>query len=685
MLPAQRLAACLLAAALVALAARGGAEADRFRREYPVQALAITDTSAEIGIEYNYFGETIRRSGGGRTRYSNNYLQEYYQARIRGYAYHPRFLTYSAQVKLGLSQQWLKRESPGDSTSSQDNDELVGYDLRVDLFKEHPVSGTVFARRDERILMGLFVDRYLVRTESQGATVRWRNGVAPMDLSFTRSRIDEYGADSSSTTLSDTLEYNLHHSIGKRSQTDVQYRYQSFDRDFQANTFNGDVERESELNTHTLQATNRLNLDVAGRANLRSTVRYHRQRNNQDLMTYYWQERLQLEHTENLRSYILASFLRNDYSDHRQTDTYRGEIGVDHQLFDSLKSHLDVHGRRTVTQATEEDRYGVTGRLNYRKNTALGVLSAGYSRTFDRVTRTGGDAHDDILDEAITIFIAVPAFLSRSDVVDSSIVVTDPTNTIIYNEGFDYELTHQGRRTGLRVVPGGLIADGDLVLVDYRVEIDGDIAYIADDQDVYVRHDFDRYLRGLSLYAQQHDLRARSVDAFDDNFGLVEYTDRMAGLRQEWRDFAFVSEYQDYEDDLGGFTQWRNRIEGNHRINSRIRWGWHAGINQTRYDSEREIGDDDESEYRFAGAHINGTFTRHGYWKVEARTMQETGRTERTTNGIIARVGFDWRRVTVEGGARFEEYDVFDSQRDRVQVFVRMKRTLGRRPEGYLR
>jgi hypothetical protein len=674
--PLRALAAVVL---LLGMTSVARAQADRFRREYPVQALAVTDTDAELGIEYNYFGETIRRAGGGRLRYSNHFLQEYYQGRARGYAYHPRFLTYSAQVRLGLSQQWLRRDSDGDRSSSFDNDELLGYDLRLDFFKDHPLSASVFARRDERILMGLFVDRYLVRTEAHGGTLRWKNDIAPMNLSVTRSKVEEFGFNSRSTTLTDTLEYNLRHDIGRRSRTDVQARVQSIDRDFEADTFRGRVERETELDTRTIQATNRLNLDAQGRSTLRSTLRYHQQRNAQDLTTLYWQERLQLQHSRNLRSYAEASFLRNDYSDGRRNDTYRAEIGVDHQLYESLRTHFDIHGRRTVAQVTEEDRYGATAQLQYRKKTGLGVFSAGFSKTLDQVERTGGAASDDILDEALTLFIAVPTFLSRGDVIAPSIVVTDVTNTIIYTEGFDYELVRQGRRTGLRVVPGGLLADGDQVLVDYRIEVDGDASYIADDQTIYLRHDFERGIKGLSLYAQRHDLRARRIDAADD-FGIVEFTDQMVGLRQEWRQFAFVSEYQEFDDDLGGFTQWRNRLEGTHRLDSRTRLGWNVGINKTDYSSDRDISGQDESDYRFAGVFVDGRFSNRGFWRVEGRTMRETGRTESTTNGLLARAGFEWRRMTIEGGARFEQYEVFDTERDRVHVFVRMRRSLGRRP-----
>lgn len=665
---AARIALSLLAV-VACSAARG--QSGRGRAEEPVKPIALTSTSAEIGMEFQYFGETIRRREAGRIRYSNSYLQEYVAGRARGYVYHPRLLEFSTELKLGLAQQRLRRTEGRIVDSSASNDELLGYDLRIDLLRKHPVSATAEASKDERILMGLFVDRYLVKTELQRGTVRWRTPSLQMDATGTHAVTEEYGAVSRSRTVSDSLAYNLHHQIGRRIRTDLRYMLQNYDRRFRAETVTGDIDNESSIDSQTVTVDNRIDLTADRKATLKSSLRVHDQQNSQDLRTWSWQEKLQLEHAPNLRSYAMGSVLRNEY-DSRNIDTVRGEAGIDHELFKSLKSHLDLHGRRTDYGDVVEDRYGATGRLNYRKTTPLGVFSAGYSRTLDQVERSGVSASDAVLDESIVVNLATPAFLDHPDVVASSIVVTDEANLITYVEGFDYEVVQQGRRTGIRVLPGGLLADGDTVLVDYRIELDGSLDYVADDQDIHVRHDFDRYVRGLSLYAQRHEMDARSVESEIDPH-ILEYVDQSVGLRQSWKSYELTSEYQEYRDDLGGFDQWRNQLEGNHALSRRVRGGWSAGYTQTDHRSDDIDDVEDRSRYWFAGAHVDGTFARNGFWKVEGRSMRETGRSEQTVHGILGRVGFDWRRLTIESGARYEEYDVFESERDRVQLFVKVK------------
>jgi hypothetical protein len=657
------------------------AQRDRFQREYPVKTLAVTETEAEMGAEYNYFGEEISNEGSGTTEYSNHYFQEYLLGRIRGYGYHPRFIDYSGSLRIGFSQQRLEYSSPvTGSQSNDDNDNLLGYNLRMDILKENNLSGTLSASRDERILMGLFIDRYRVLTESMSGTVRWRSGNLRMDLTGTRTETEETGFRSSGHTKSDTLLYNLAHDVGKRMRTDLRYRLQQYERDFTQRTAQGTVTRRNDYVTNDLNLTNRLALDPREKLTLRSTFRFNDRSANEgssDLRTWYLEELLRHNASRVARPYMKVSAHRNEFAT-RTVDTYRGEAGLDGDLFDSLSYHFDLHATRIDQDAFTEDRYGPTGSLGYRKRTGVGLLSAGYSRTLEQVERSGMSSQVRILDEQITLRTAFATFLREADVIASSIRVTDLNGQVVYQEGFDYEIVTQGNRVGLRVIPGGLLADGSTVLVEYSVDSSGKQSYLSDDESISVRHDFSRIVKDLSLYGRRHTFRARNVESAGE-LNIVEYTNDTVGLRQGWRQFAFTSEYEMYDDDLGGYDRWRNQLEGYHNLGRQVRWGWNAGIIETWYDEDRVSGRDDDSRHLFAGTHLDGTFARTGYWRVEGNIMEDTGRLERTTRGVVGRVGYNWRRVTLESGLRLEQYEAPDNDQDRVQFFLGMKFHLGRR------
>lgn len=647
------------------------AEADRYRVDYPVRTAALTSLGAELGMNYHYYGETYHRTGDGRIRYSNNYLREYIAGTSEGYVYHPRFMTFSTELKLGLSQQWLRRDENGNTGSTDSEDELIGYNVRADFLREHPLSATVEADREEHVLMGLFIDRYIALTESQRATVRWNERDLQMSATASHTETSEIGAVSESETTTNAFNTYLHHRLGRRIGTDIRYNIRSTDRYFESDSPTGSFEGETEIDTQTAVIDNSIDLTADKRARLRSTFRFHDQSNNQDFRSCYWQERLELEHTPNLHSYIMGSALRTEHET-RTIDTLRGEIGADHQLYQSLRSHLDFHVRQVDYGRVVDDRYGGTARFNYRKTTPLGILSAGYAHTLDQSERSGSVATLSVFDEPLVLNSVTPVYLENPDVLRATLNVTDPTNTIAYTEGIDYEVVEQGRRTGLRILLGGALNDGDTVLVDYQIEVDGGLRYLSSNESIYVRHDFDKLVEGLSLYARHQRLDVYNVET-ETGQALNEYVDRSIGLRQEFGDHAVSTEYQDYRDDLGGFNQWRSQIEGNYRVNGQLRAGWNAGYTRTGYDT-RDVADvEDWSRYYFAGAHLDGTIARDGYWRLEGRSQRETGRTDQTVYGVLAKMGFDWRRLSLEGGARYEQYDIFESQRDRTQLYLGLR------------
>lgn len=646
-----------------------------------MRALAVTEVEGEVGAEYNYFGETIRRDGSGRTRYSNTYFQEYFLGKSRGYVYHPDFLHVESELKLGLSQQNLNYSSPFDeSRSSSNNDTLFGYRIRGDVLRKKPISGTVSASRDERILMGLFLDRHRVVTDSYRGTIRWRMNNANMDLTLRRTETEEYGFRSRGNTRRDELLYNLRHNFGPRIRTDVRYRLQTFERSFISRTFIGDVERETDLTTQDLSIINRTAFDNANRLVLRSTFRFHDRKGTQQLRTYYAEQVLRYNAARWMRPYILGSYRRNEHVA-QSINTYRGEAGFDGLLYDSLSYHMDVHGIRTDRGPFTEDRYGVTGRVNYRKRTPLGLLSAGYSATADQVERRGGRQVLQVFDERLTVQIAITTFLSEANVNIPTIRVTDTNREIVYQENFDYEIITQGNRVGIRVLPGGILPDGSTVLVDYSFESDGTDSFLGVDQSMFVRHDFDRPWKGLSLFARRSQFRTHNVDGMSAS-RTVEHTTNAAGVQQKVGDVTFSSEYEVYEDDFTGYDRWRNQVEGSHSLGRQTRVGWRGGVIDTWYDNNTVGNRPDSDRHLFAGAHLHQGIARAGYIRLEGRALQDTGRTERTAWGAIARVGYQWRRLNVEGGVRYEEISLFDTDHDRLQLFVGLRLSLGRRVFG---
>ena len=641
----------------------------------PIAPLRITERGGELGLRFDYLSETQRRDGGDEVELSNRAFQEYLIQRIGGYVYHPRFLEFRSRFEIGMMQQFIENSGLGGfaggvEESSRSNSFIGGYDLYLHFLKEHPFSAMVFAGRDRRPVLQLFTDRQIVESERYGVVFNWKKDPFPMDLALTRTKLREFGFDSHSESDNTLLDYVVRHRLGRRMETELRYRLQDYQQSFTAENPLITIERETELQSHDLSLLNTIYLNEDRTSYLSSILRYFTQTGSQELATMQWHERLNLRHTPNFSTYYLASLLENEFS-RTSVLTRRLEAGLDHRLYRSLDSHLDIHGRWIEFDESEETEIGVTGRLGYRKQTPWGYLTAGYGRTLDRVTRTGLSDRRPVIDEAVTLDDVAFTFLSQPAISASSVQVTDATGVIIYLEGFDYELEERGNRLGIRRLATGNIDDGETVLVDYSVEFTSDLEYLADHQIFHVRYDFERFLEGLAVYYRWQDLTARDAPRVDD-FSILEYTDWLAGLQYRWRWLTWSEEFERYESNFSSYDQLRSQIEGHHPLGRGIRLGWHAGTLLIDY---RDEGlDNPYTNVVYGGLTLDGRIRPSGFWQIEARARKESGLSDEMLVGIAGKVGMIWRKLKLEAGARVEQRQRFESERDRMQVFLQVTR-----------
>jgi hypothetical protein len=656
-------------AALAMLPAHPAA-AQREERYLPIENFRIVDRSGEIGFEGYYLSQHEERDG-EKLRLSNMTFQQYILYRLRGYSYHPRFLDFRAQVKLGLMEQIIERSGVGDGDNSW-TDAVGGYDIFINFFKEHPFSASLFAQRDRRAVIEIFSDQQLIETNRYGLILNWKKRPLPMDLAVSRSEVEQWGIDSRTESALTTLDYSIRHELSRRMRTELRYRYNDYDEDFRADAQLIDIERTTRNKSHDVSLLNTLYLNRERSSYLTSLVRYFDQTGTQDLGNFYWQEQLNLRHGRNLRSYYLFNLLKNEFEDGR-TRSYRAEAGLDHQLYQSLTTHLDVHGRRLKFDEAEDRETGMTGRVDYRKRTPWGRLTAGYGRTLDWIERDQGEGVRRVINEGLTLDAVQFVFLDEINVIPDSLVVTDPAGNIFYVEGFDYEVQELGARLGLRPLAGGRLSGGDRVEADYDFIAPGDFDYISDEQNFYVRYSLERWLRGLTLYYRWQDVTGRDAPPDEAALAILELTAWLAGLQYEWRRLLWTLEYEDYNSNFNSYTQWRAQVEGRHRVNNSVRLGWFAGLLAIDYD-EIGRGGEDQTDVLFAGINADGRFHRNGFWQVEAQARDEDGLNEETLLGLVGRIGWRWRRLRIESGARIEQRERFESTRDRYQVYFQIAR-----------
>lgn len=642
-------------------------------RYAPVAPLKIVNQGGEVGIEYNYLREEQKQEF-TNVEFVNSSLEEYILHCLRGYVYHPRFVDFQTKVKLGLLQQSLERTGDfpygnDDDAGGDFNTDVNEYDLQVQILKEHPLSFDVQANRQRDIVRQLFTDRYLIESESAGGGVHWKPGPVPMDLSVRESQFREFGTDSYSESNLSVLEYRARNEISRRIRSELLYRHQDYDQSFEAELPLYDTDRQTTVQSDDISLSNTIDFTENGRNSLYSLLRGYDQTGTQEFSNTYWQERLNLQHRPHLRSYYQFSLLQ-DQLDRAETESRRFEIGAEHQLYESLLSHIDYHVRENDYMDASQEESGVTTRWDYRKHTPAGQLSLGYSQTIDQIQRSGFSRLRTIIDDPLTFeSVALIHFLREPNVIASSINVTDLSGLVSYVEGFDYEVEVRGNITGLRRLIGGRINVGDTVLVDYVTEATPEVDYNTHSRSFNARYDFERYLPGVSIYHRQHNLDT-SGDIPDDDRSVLTYDSWLNGFSYDWRQLTWIEEYEQYESNFTNWTQLRHELSGRHPINANLLWGWRTGLLKVDYDDDD--ADVNSHDVLFSGINLRGSRPGWGFWDIEAQARKETGMIDETLFGVIGRNEFYWRRLRFNLGGRLEQRERFDTERNRMAVFFQV-------------
>lgn len=653
----------------------------------PVTPLRITDRGGELGLEFDYLGETQKFGQSKPLKFSNASFEEYLQYYINGYIYHPSVVDFRTQFKIGMLQQMIESPSNdlGGNRKSSSNTFLREYDFFLSFFKNSPLLLDLYARREHDVVRQLFTDRIFVDNETIGGDIGWRKGAFPMSLSIRQNKSWEQGFDSQTQSTAKILDYTVRNAWSNRMRTELRYRYQDYEQNFDLRNprFNTNTNRKSHFTSNDVSLDNMLFLTSNHESYLQSYLRLFSETGDQEIRNFSWHERLQFQHTPNLRSYYLLNYLRNQA---RQSviETYQTEAGIDHRLFKSLNTHFDTHWKEVdYPQASNSlggvtgraDSYtGVTGRADYRKHTPWGNLTSGYAVTVDDVQLTGRSGIRSVLDEALTLIPTIPQFLANNNVILGSILITDVGGLTTYAEGFDYEVDRRGARTGIRLLLGGRITEGATVLVDYTFQSPTDINYISTAQSFNVRYDFERYLRGLSLYYRWHNLEAGGSQNNADLANLA-MTDRLLGASYAWRWLTWTEEFERFTSVSTGYDQLRSQIEGRHLLTGSTQWMWNVGALQTQYTAKTGgLNGLNHSEALYASTGFRGSMLGSGHWELEGSGRRETGVTDELLLGFLGQVGMKWRQLNFSAGARIEQRDEFNTSRNRVNVFFQVSR-----------
>ncbi len=659
------------AAAVVALLlATCPAHAQRYRyRREPFAPLRLTRIWGRVELGVRGERERRARPNQGTSWYSEELeFDELVRLDLNGYSYHPRFLRFHVGLETQALERPINRGSDvflvGGGTRL-----FFGGDWRFTFLERHPYNLSLFGNSSERDVERSFARTFRERSLVYGATSHIRKGPIPLTLSYQRWSRKRRDPALTITEEGDDALVRGRYDIGPRSRGSLEYRYRTDDI----------TERGLELTRHEVLATNTTALAGNRRRRFYGSVRLYQQENNRTTPAaagplFRTREafvfgNLNWQHTRNVSTFYHSDLQFTDTGGQSAT-VWNGSASISHQLYESLTSTAEIYS------SIEDGDFGFTGfyggRLTetyVKKLGSWGRLSVNLAAFGELRDRNPKAEVGQVFDEAITLSNA-PVALSKPDVVADSIVVTDLSGGIVYEEGTDYVVLVTGRITQIQRLATGAIADGETVLVDYQFEVVPESNVLASglnqNTSISIGDFFTIYFRstnnGQQLLAGTPEVRLESYDGY------------AVGARSTW---WWTTTTVEYETVRSSFVNYHSIYDTfTIAMPSSFRLRGHAGVSYRFQD----FTDSGETVERITG--IWGAMAR--FWDLGVATLdgeyQRERWTGRTTDndldgfGIHARVTYPYRDLEFELDGRVSRITQRGEDEDRDRLVLRVRR-----------
>ena len=592
----------------------------------------------EVSVGVEAEGSTERtKVSGSSTTYDFCSVTPLVGLQTTGSIYHPNLLTFDLSGDLGWTWDSISSGSSGSSQSRNESADLIRYLAQLNLLSEKPYNASVFAAQDHTYSDYGSFNTYTVDATRYGGRMNWAADGLTLnaDLGY-RNETDSGLTDSSE--LAETYFNFLGIQQRKSGQTTLTLHANDLE-----NTSNG---KGVATKNWAAGVSDSEMFGIRKQFGATTGLSYNlSEYSGQQMDTLNASENLTSNHRPNLDSYLMMDFNQTELRPFTSSQV-QGTVGVRHQLYDSLTSTLEGHGTYQENSAaggnSTFDQYGLTLSENYTKRLqSWGRLAVGVGTGVDHQDQKSSGGTVLIPSEPHQLYLSTspnyhPVYLNQPQVIDSTIVVSAGSDTLIYPT--DYTIVTSGELTEIKlVVPPSphlqslLLGNDNLsVTVTYQCEPLGNGSYDTFNANAQVRLDL---FNQVGIYGR--------VNWLDNNAPPVvlaqTLTDLVGGVDYQRKWFRTGAECESYD---SNFTRYQAlRFYQNFDFVLSYASTLSFDFNQSFYTYS---GSGDQSQYQFLSRY-SVQLPMAITWYVEGGGMlQDVAGTEQTQG--MARTGIGWRR-----------------------------------------
>ena len=625
----------------------------------PIKPVALLDWGGNWYLRGSIDGSE-RTQGNTVTTEEQKLFEEGVELNSRGYIYHPNLVDWTASLRMGLSQEWMLLND----TDRKTNGTLLGYNLSSTFLKEKLVSVRAFANQSQSIRDQSFAATTRAENQRMGAVARLKGKFPASLLVETGTNTEESERRSVDSTITH-INFKVADRRYRNWLTEFEFDREDIDETstfFSPGQTTGDANDRSKVIDEATLSNNWLFGPGKDKHTLAGSVNLVDRKGFSPNKRMFAEQRLDLIHSKTLNSFYRASIDSNE-SDSQTEETRNGEIGMTKKFYRSLDVTLRATGLdRTIGEDKDEIIGGFLD-ADYRKRTPIGMYTSTLNLGRERETRTSQGGQRFNQDRSVTLNGTTYVLLTSSNIVDTSIVVTDTNNTLpAYIRDTDYKIRKTGQITEIRWLVGSFIGPNDTVFVDYITEGTGDLMFQTD----HLRWRQHMALKRLPLSVYtNYTLRDETLLTGNDPGNFDQDRTFMVGTELDWKDLRVAVERENRESTISlSSVAHRARASYTKSLGRNSRMSLNARIEKRVYSQNTTTGVGlEEGADTLDTVSANANFTT----KIGANTLLNLMSNYRTsegrqndmlfTNGFSLKWQYGKLDLSLDG-----TYDVFEQE-----------------------
>jgi len=600
-------------------------------RDEEFESFVVERVRAVFEMMARYRIDERKRPGEPTTRDVETILRPSIQISTDAYIIHPNFIELSLTGGLLLDDNNIQSDTIGltEHTTSLD----TNYDVRAFILGKSSIPSSVYSRRSQANIDRLFGPNLDSTITEHGGMVSWINERAPTSIQY-------FHRDQQQTSSSGGLDLGaVQDSFSLRSTVLISdYQTLSLDYTLDAIQLSGGGRTSQDFIRHDATATHTLTFGDDRLDYLRSRVLWYEQTGNTDVSRLTLDESLRLHHSDRLNTRYDVYYQSQSRTDSSQ-DLLRGNFNVTHRLFESLTTTANIGASTLDSEGSTSNEYFGDLTFDYVKKVPYGLFIASASISENIRDNSPRGAPLRIFDESRTFNDPAPIVLARQNILPGSIVVTDVSGLIFYDEGLDYTLQVFADRIEFRRVVAGNISDGQTVLIDYTVGPEPASTVSATGLGLSVRYDINQgFLEGLGVYMRYYQ-RQSNIDSPDPTFFVLDDTnDLIFGADYTTGPFWFKAEYENYDSTISPFNATRFETRYVRRLGPGSSFSLNGAYQMIDYPSL-----DNHIDLALISANYSQQLTNQMRLTAQVIWRDETNELNGDTQGFEQRVTLNWR------------------------------------------